>query len=202
VRQFRVVDLLGSGGAPLAGVVLAGGASRRMGRDKATMPHPGSAAPTMVEFTVSILARRCEPVFVVAAPGQLLPTLPGAVVLRDEVPGSGPLAATGLGLRASADAGAARAVVCAVDMPDLTGELIDALADQPDADVVLPWDGRDHYLAGIYRTDLAGRVAGLVAAGERGMRALTSSVSTRRLVLPPDLADAVRNVNSPADLVD
>ena len=43
------------------------------------------------------------------------------------------------------------------------------------ADVVLPWDGRDHYLAGIYRTALADRVDGLVAAGERSMRALVDS---------------------------
>ena len=69
----------------------------------------------------------------------------------------GPLLATGRGLRAAAEAGLEHAFVCAVDMPQLTTELIDTLtgpAPRLGADVVLPWDGRDHYLAGIYRTSL------------------------------------------------
>src|ERR1044072_8938910 len=70
---------------PLAAVVLAGGASRRMGRDKATMPVDGS---TMVELVVSALSARGSPVFVIAAPGQPLPELQ-AEVLRDEVRGVG-----------------------------------------------------------------------------------------------------------------
>src|SRR5690349_9873327 len=138
---------------PLAAVVLAGGASRRMGRDKATMPFDGS---TMVELVVSALSARCSPVFVIAAPGQPLPELQ-AEVLRDEVRGVGPLLATGRGLRAAADAGRELAFVCAVDMPHMTTELIDELAEHSarlGVDVVLPWDGRDHYLAGVYRTDL------------------------------------------------
>ena len=66
------------------------------------------------------------------------------------------------------------------------------------ADVVLPWDGRDHYLAGIYRTSLADRIAELIAAGERSMRALVDTVDTQRIVMPeqPSLA----NVNTAADL--
>ena len=86
-----------------------------------------------------------------------------AEVLRDEVRGVGPLLATGRGLRAAAEAGLELAFVCAVDMPLLTADLIDELAGPAvrlGADVVLPWDGRDHYLAGIYRTALADRVDG------------------------------------------
>ncbi|MFY9336770.1 MAG: molybdenum cofactor guanylyltransferase, partial [Mycobacterium sp.] len=46
-----------------------------MGRDKATMPHPRQPAVSMVEHTLGVLARRCAPLFVVAAPGQVLPAL-------------------------------------------------------------------------------------------------------------------------------
>lgn len=186
-------------------MVPAGGQSRRMGRDKATMPHPGGGA-TMVEHTVEVLGRRCSPVFVIAAPGQSLPALCGAEVLRDDVPGLGPLAATGRGLRAAADAGCEWAFVAAVDMPYLSADLIDLLdghrAGVVQADVVLPWDGRDHYLAGLYRTALAGRVEALVAGGARSMRALTGAVRTEGVVLPPDstAARALINVNAPADL--
>lgn len=181
---------------PLAAVVLAGGASRRMGRDKATMAHPRGG--TMVAHTVAAVGRRCAPVFVVAAPGQALPPLGDAVVLRDEARGVGPLLATGRGLRAAAAAGLERAFVCAVDMPELSTEVIDALARYDGVDVVLPWDGRDHYLAGIYRTGLAGHIDALTGAGARAMHALTDSVLTQRVVLAP--TGALANINTEADL--
>jgi molybdopterin-guanine dinucleotide biosynthesis protein A len=195
--------------ASLAGVVLAGGASLRMGRDKATMPVPaellgskdGSEAPiTMVEQVVSVVGQRCQPVFVVAAPGQSLPELPARVV-RDDVRGVGPLLATGRGLRAAAEAGAKRAFLCAADMPLLSADLIDLLENRAielDADVVLPWDGRDHYLAAVYRTELADQVDALIAAGERSMRSLVDRVDTQRIVVPA--SRSLTNVNSDADM--
>ena len=185
----------GSQHAPIAAVVLAGGASRRMGRDKATMAHP--AGPTMVEYAVSVLKSRCEPVFVIAAPGQSLPTL-DAEVLRDEVRGVGPLLATGRGLRAAAAAGAERAFVSAVDMPYLSPDVIDELAGYRGVDIVLPWDGRDHYLAGIYRTSLADQIDALVAGGERSMRSLADTVVTQRVVLAA--SRALTNLNAQADM--
>lgn len=170
-----------------------------MGRDKATMDHPGPGPRvTMVEHVVSVLVTRCAPVVVVAAPGQQLPDLPGARVLRDEVGGVGPLLATGRGLRAAAEAGCDRAFVCAVDMPYLTVALIDQLSGHRGVDVVLPWDGRDHYLAGVYRTGLAADVEALVGAGKRSMRDLTDSVVTQRVVLGP--TRALVNLNTEADV--
>jgi molybdenum cofactor guanylyltransferase len=180
-----------------------------MGRDKATMPVPaellgsqdGSEPPiTMVERVVNVVGERCRPVFVVAAPGQRLPELPARVV-RDDVRGLGPLLATGRGLRAAAEAGAKRAFLCATDMPLLTADLIDLLEERAvelDADVVLPWDGRDHYLAAVYRTGLAAQVDALIAAGERNMRSLVDRVDAQRIVIPE--SRSLANVNSAADL--
>lgn len=185
----------------LAAVVLAGGASRRMGRDKATLTFSGpNGSTTLVEHVVSVVSSRCSPVFVVAAPGQRLPSVQ-AEVLRDEMRGVGPLLAVGRGLRAAADSGRESAFVCAVDMPYLSTEVIDALAGPAQrlaADVVLPWDGRDHYLAGVYRTGLADRIAALVASGERSMRSLVGVVDTQRIVMAEQRA--LTNVNTPADL--
>jgi molybdopterin-guanine dinucleotide biosynthesis protein A len=195
----------------LAGVVLAGGESRRMGRDKATLPYPGPVlvpsgpagahgAATIVEYVLGVVAQRCEPVFVLAAPGQPLPVL-RAAILRDELRGLGPLPATGRGLRAAAEAGARFAFVCAVDMPRLTVELIDELvrlAVETNAEVVSPWDGRSHYLAAVYRTDLADRIDALVAAGERKMSALIDASDAQQIVLPD--SRALTNVNTDADL--
>ncbi|VAZ61690.1 molybdenum cofactor guanylyltransferase [Mycobacterium kansasii] len=187
------------GAESLAGVVLAGGESRRMGRDKATLPLPGGTT-TLVEHVVGVVGQRCDPIFVMAAPGQPLPPLP-ADVLRDEVRGLGPLPATGRGLRAAAAAGARLAFVCAVDMPLLTVELIDDLvrrAVQTNAEVVLPWDGRSHYLAAVYRTELADRVDALVAAGERRMSAFVDACDAQRIVMPD--SGALSNVNTATDL--
>lgn len=183
----------------LAGIVLAGGESRRMGRDKATLPGPGGAA-TLLEHVVGVVSQRCEPIFVMAAPGQPLPEVP-ARVLRDEVRGQGPLPATGGGLRAAAETGAHFAFVCAVDMPLLSASLIDdliGLATETNAEIVLPWDGRSHYLAAVYRTDLAERIDGLVAAGARSMRALIDASDAQQIVLPE--SRFLANVNSESDL--
>jgi len=169
-----------------------------MGRDKATLPFDG--VTTLVERIVGVLGARCGQTFVIAAPGQALPDL-RATVLRDEVRGVGPLLATGRGLRAATEAGFAHAFVCAVDMPELTVAVVDALAGPAErlgVDVVLPWDGRDHYLAGIYRTDLAGMVDRLVSAGARSMRALVDSVDTQRVVMAQQVA--LTNVNTADDL--
>jgi molybdenum cofactor guanylyltransferase len=168
-----------------------------MGRDKATLLFDGS---TMVERVVAAVSERCSPVFVIAAPGQPLPEL-RAQVLRDEVRGVGPLVATGRGLRAAAEAGRDRAFVCAVDMPYLSSDLIDSLASSAErlsADIVLPWDGRSHYLAGIYRTALTEQITALVRDGRRSMRALAESVDTQRIVMAPQRA--LTNVNSATDL--
>lgn len=183
----------------LAGIVLAGGESRRMGRDKATLPGPGGVA-TLLEHVVGVVSQRCEPIFVMAAPGQPLPEVP-ARVLRDEVRGQGPLPATGGGLRAAAETGARFAFVCAVDMPLLSASLIDdliGLATETNAEIVLPWDGRSHYLAAVYRTDLAERIDGLVAAGARSMRALIDASDAQQIVLPE--SRFLANVNSESDL--
>ncbi len=195
-------DAVGQAGA-LAGVILVGGQSRRMGRDKASLPVPGSAGgsgATLAELVAGVVAQRCEPIFVMAAPGQPVPAVQGRVI-RDEVRGLRPLSATGRGLRAAAEAGAKYAFVCAVDMPLLTVELIDELiqlAIETNAEVVLPWDGRSHYLAAVYRTDLADRVDALVAAGEYKMSALIDASDSQQIVL----ADSrpVTNVNTNADL--
>lgn len=169
-----------------------------MGRDKATLPYQGG---TLLEHVVSAIKPRCAPVFVIAAPGQPIPAV-DAVVLRDDVRGVGPLVATGRGLRAAAEAGVPWAFVCAVDMPYLDTALIDVLVESSKnltADVILPWDGRDHYLAALYRTSLVERITELVDAGQRSMSALVNSVEAQRIVLAD--ARSLTNVNSSADLL-
>jgi len=172
--------------ASLAGVVLAGGASPWQGRETAMKQAPGSPVPTtMVEHAVRVVGERCQPVFVVASPGQSLPELPAQVV-RDDVRGHGLLSAISRGLHAAADAGATWAFLCSVDAAVLTADVIDAVAARAaevDADIVLPWDGSNHYLAAVYRTELARQIDDLVAAGERNLPALIDRVDSQRVVI-------------------
>jgi molybdopterin-guanine dinucleotide biosynthesis protein A len=168
----------------LAGVVLAVGASPWQGRAKALQQVRGGHT-TAVERVVSILEERCQPVFVVTSTGQSLPEL-RAQVVRDDLRGHGQLSAIGRGLRAAAEAGAKHAFLCAVDAEVLSADVIDLLtarAAQDDADIVLPWDGTNHYLAAVYRTELASVVGDLVAAGERDVAALIARVDSQRIVI-------------------
>src|SRR6202162_6688388 len=77
-------------------VILAGGLSRRMGRDKATLPAVDGTL-------IAHLARRLAPVVdeTIVAGGSVRPPFEGAVVVVDPQPGLGPLAGTLGGLAAA-----------------------------------------------------------------------------------------------------
>src|ERR1700736_6052810 len=80
------------------GVICCGGQSNRMGRPKAWLPFAGEI---MLPRVVRLLGEAVAPVVVVAAPGQDMPPLPGAVeVVRDEEKGRGPLQGLAAGLAA------------------------------------------------------------------------------------------------------
>src|SRR3954453_4940984 len=98
----------------VAGVVLAGGRSVRVGRPKAALEWHGS---TLLRRVTGLVARAVDgPVIVVRAPGQDLPALAGVEVVEDPREGEGPLQGIAAGLRAL-DGRADIAFVAAVDLP-------------------------------------------------------------------------------------
>lgn len=195
-----------SGPVPgLAGVILAGGRSRRMGTDKAALDWDGRPMLAVITETVR---QRCEPVLVVASPESAAyqglaegGTDQSLTWVTDEFPGAGPLGGLAAGLAAAARAGASAAFVCATDMPLIEAALIDEMLRgfTDSAQVLLARDEqRDHPMAALYRTELAGPVADLVAAGERRMLAVTEHFETHRVgVSRPTW---LTNVNAPDDL--
>jgi molybdopterin-guanine dinucleotide biosynthesis protein A len=163
----------------VAGILLAGGRSQRMGRDKASLPWHGS---TLARRAVGLLARCCEPpVIVVCAPEQELPPLPDWVeVVRDPAPGLGPLAGLAAGLEVAA-ARAPVAAVCAVDAPLAHPAVLAALVSaigEGTAAVPVSAD-RPQPLFAAYRTGLAGLAAALLADGERRVSALGERAGAR-----------------------
>ncbi len=123
-------------GAPVVGVVgvvLAGGASRRMGRDKAALLIGGEP---LLRRAVGRLRLALAEVMIVGSP-DLAPLVPGVRVVADEWPQRGPLGALATTLRASE---AAWALLVACDMPFTQPALLRAMArlalDTPEVDVV------------------------------------------------------------------
>lgn len=120
---------------PLTGIVLAGGASRRLGTDKALLRPWGEDGPTLLEATVRRLARVCEEVIVVADRPRPRPAVPARTVY-DLLPGSGVLGAIYTGLEACHTL---HALVVACDLPFLSVTLLQDMAARPrDYDVLIP----------------------------------------------------------------
>ena len=197
----------------MAGIVLVGGRSARMGRAKAGLEWHGS---TLLQRTVGVVARAVDgPVLVVGAPDQRLPPLPPRVqVVDDPVPGRGPLQGIATGLAAAARH-ATVATVTAVDLPHLhpafLRRVVRELRADASVDVALPVArGHAQPLAAAYRTGLAPRVAALVDGGTLRAQSLFERCRVLRLdeaalLTDPDLAaadprlDSLVNVNTPAE---
>lgn len=176
--------------AAVGAVVLAGGRSSRMGRDKAGLQWRGT---TLLQRTVDVVgAAVAGPVLVVRAAGQSLPSLPAEVtVVDDSRPAAGPLQGLADGL-AAVDAPAA--FVCATDLPFLHPAFVRrVVAALGDADVALPVVGGFRQpLVAAYRIALAARAADLLAAGESRPGALLAGcdvvlLDERSLLADPEL---------------
>ncbi|MGI9100168.1 MAG: molybdenum cofactor guanylyltransferase [Solirubrobacteraceae bacterium] len=195
-----------------AGLVLAGGRSRRMGAPKASLDWHGS---TLVRHAVGIVGRAVDgPVVVVRAPGQPLPALPAAVeIVEDAHEGRGPLEAIAAGLAAVGDR--AQAVyVCGVDAPLLHPAFVRRVLVLlgPGADVALPRaHGFAQPLAAAYRTTVAAPLRTLLHEDEPlGTSALlrhcrVTELDEAAILADPDVAafdpalDSLLNLNEPGE---
>ena len=145
-----------------AGIILCGGRSTRMGRDKATLPF---GPELMLQRVARLLGEAVERIVVVAAAGQELPPLPEAVhVVHDQREGRGPLEGIATGLRALAGtADAAYVTSCDVPLlePAFVRRMFELLGEHQ---IVVPKDEKYHHpLAAVYRTDVVPHVEQLLA---------------------------------------
>lgn len=154
-------------GAP-AGLLLTGGASRRMGRDKALIEVDGV---TLADRAAAVLTEVCEPV-VEVGPGYT--TLPA---VREDPPGSGPLAALQAGwveLRRRGHKGPV--LVLAVDMPSVTPGLLRWLADRPGGKTAVPHvGGYPQPMCARYAPATLDLIKDYLAGGRRSLRDLLES---------------------------
>ena len=187
--------------------MLAGGQSRRMGVSKAWLPFAGES---MLVRVLRVLEPVVDVRIVVATPDQALPPLPqGVQVVRDRVPGRGPLEALAAGL-AVGQGEVDCFYLSSCDVPLLRESFVRRMLQllRPGDAIVVPRDDhRLHPLAGVYRTGVLPVLERMLAADRLRTTDLFAEVSTR-IVETTELRDAdpellsLRNVNTPADLED
>ena len=188
----RVTDGRGTHVAGVAGLLLTGGASRRMGVDKASLSIDGVP---LAQRTAGVLAAVVAPLLEVG-PGRT--TLPA---IEEAPAGEGPLAAAAAGFRALADLGHVGPVmVVATDLPRLSVAVVQALAAHPSAGSVVAFvAGRPQWLAARWSPPAVERAPALVRAGERRMQALADDVEWLDC---SHWAEHLTDVDTPADLRD
>ncbi len=188
-----------------AGIILCGGKSSRMGVSKAMLPF---GPEVMLQRMVRVLADVVDPLVVVAAEGQEIPTLPSGVqVIRDERESRGPLE----GLRAGLVALAGRAPIVyatSCDVPLLVPAFVNRLVELAEGghwQIVVPEaEGFKHPLSAVYSLAVLGAIESLLAADRLRPVFLFERVPTRvvdaALLREVDAnLDTLRNLNHPDD---
>jgi molybdopterin-guanine dinucleotide biosynthesis protein A len=151
---------------PVAGLLLTGGASRRMGRDKASIVLADGR--TCAQTVAARLAEVADPLL------EIGPGTSGLTAVPDDCPGAGPLAALATGWAAVVSSGHSGPVlVLACDLPRVTVPLLELLARASGDGAVVPVVGeRPQPLCARYGPASLDQCQRLVAEGRRSLMAL------------------------------
>ena len=182
-----------------AAVVLAGGRSSRMGRDKLELTLGGK---TLLESAVSRFSEAFEKVFISVADAKKYPDIEAPRIV-DILPGAGPMSGLHAALKSLPGKGI---FLVAADLPyscPHTAKRIIELCGGKDACVVRLPDGKLEPLFGYYKKTLLPQCEEAIASGDYRMSEFVLSADTR-FVSPLELGDLweekmILNVNYPAD---
>lgn len=171
-RQALSAHRQGRGRGALSGIVLAGGASRRMGRDKAGLVLGGR---TLLQRQADKL--RSLGIGDIMLSGAGCTALPGVRVIPDELPGNGPLGGLHACLRAAQNSAC---LVVSVDAALIPAAALAHLCQSHTGGVTVLRHGEwEEPLIGLYDRAVAPQVAALLDKGERSVRALKGAVRWR-----------------------
>jgi molybdopterin-guanine dinucleotide biosynthesis protein A len=174
-----------------SGFVLAGGASKRMGRAKALLPYRGT---TLVEYVADAVRGAAGSVVLIGDPASLVHL--GLPVLRDEISGCGPAGGIYTALRAT---GTDWNLVVACDMPAVSGgalsELINA-AEKSESGCVAAAspDGRPEPLCAVYHRRCLPALDRAIKDKRLKMRDLVREMGVSMVAVAPAV---LANVNTP-----
>ena len=186
---------------PFTAVLLAGGRSTRMGRDKAALLLEGQ--PLWQRQLATLRATGARDLLISGrADGPYANA--GALVIEDLTPGAGPLAALEAVLPRIATS---HALVLAIDLPAMRADFLRVLvktALAKDCSVIPESEGRFEPLAAVYTPRLLPLVVECLRGPDRSMQNLLRLAMKRQLVIPHRLSRKERalfqNLNSPEDL--
>jgi molybdenum cofactor guanylyltransferase len=184
-------------GNRITAIILCGGRSTRMGRDKATLLFGDE---TMLDRILRIVRAVADDVMVVGRRDQ------SASTIHDAVEDEGPLAGIAAGLAASTTD---LNYVVACDMPLIKPAVLERLAAMIENDdvCVAVVDGHASALCGVYRSRIAKDAQALFESGERRVMRLLDQVTTKRVDaavfrdIDPDL-DTFISVDTPEKYAD
>ena len=144
----------------LTGIILAGGKSSRMGREKGLVDFRGKP---LIQYGIDLLSQYTERILISSSNPDYLCF--GFEMVPDPVAGQGPAAGIAAALKSSRSVWN---IVIACDLPFLQPELIDCLLENVDGyQAVIPiHDGVMEPLAGIYHQELAGHFETALTAGD------------------------------------
>lgn len=181
-------------GLTIAGFVLAGGRSSRMGRDKASLVWDGKSllvrAVAVVQGVTGVIAIVGDPA---------LHDIDSLPVISDRIRGAGPLGGIEAALAWSS---AEWNLVVACDMPALEPGILRTILDRavslPECDAVIPVSaGIPQPLCAAYHRRTLPSLQAALAAGTFKMMEVLESVRVGRLEIPG--SDSFRNINTPED---
>lgn len=188
----------------LVGVVLTGGASRRMGSDKSELRLDGSR---VLGRLCEILADRLGRVMIVGR----RPSPEGLPLCAewhpDDMPGLGPLGGIATALRVASSAASGWAVLAlACDMPAVDGALLDLIlagrrTDAPATAFLNAACGRVEPMPAIYEASALATIRACLDGGGRSVGGWLVEAGAHAIPLPPEWMAKLANMNSPEDLV-
>jgi molybdopterin-guanine dinucleotide biosynthesis protein A len=180
----------------LVGVVLAGGESRRMGRDKALLAWDGE---TLAASAVGRLGAVCGEVLVADRGRDFLPN--GVTAVADG-PGRGPAAGI---LGAAAARPGSDLLILACDLPQVPAQFLSQLAGISGDWVVPFWQGRYEPLCALYRRPCLAALGAQVARGVHALYRLADAELDIHRLMGDELArfaapeGLFKNLNTPED---
>ena len=181
--------------API-GVVLAGGAGRRIGGSKAVVALRGRP---LIDYPLQAMREALAEVAIIAKPDTELPGLEGVNVWIEPAEPRHPLVGI---VQALALAGGRPVLVCAADLPFVTAALIAQLAKADPAGapaVVVGRGSSTQPLLGCYQPEALPLLRSAAAEAKLPVQVAVAAIDPRRLEVEDP--DVLFNVNAPDDLL-